>query len=195
MGFFGATRAAKSKERHVVCPRFVVFDFDLDDGGPFRLWEGASEIVVDGETYRGFAEVGSISDAAFGAGDAAGNITYQLSGVSSEVVEAAQSQADKVRGRDVQLFGHFLDADTLQLFDDPFVIRNDIMDTLHYAGQGPSNRTVTLTAETFWTARNAAAYAYYSPKDQEARFPGDRGLDFVPTMKNKRVAWPLVGAF
>lgn len=195
MGYFGATRAALAAGRHVAAPRFITFDFDLDAGGPFRVWEGAGEITVDGDTYRGFAEVGSISDAVFGIGDAAGSVTYQMSGVSAAVVEAAKAQSDKIRGRDIHQYGHFLDRDTLQPLDDFFVIRSDVMDILSYVGSGPSDRTVQLTAETIWTARNAAAFAYYTDRDQEARFAGDRGLERIVQMKNKRVAWPLIGAF
>lgn len=195
MSYFGAVRAVIASGGHVVVPRFVTFDFDLDVGGPFRCWEGAGDIVIDGETFKGMAGVGSIGDAVFGVGDAAGNVTYQLSGVSPEVVEAAQSQVDKVRGRSVLQRGHFLDVQTRQPLDDWFVIRSDIMDLLSYSGRGPADRTVSLTAETIWTTRNAAAFAYYSDRDQEARFSGDRGLERIVQMKNKRVAWPLASAF
>lgn len=195
MSYFGATRAAIASGRHVVAPRFVRFEFDLDDGGPFRVWEGAGDIEIDGETWKGLAGIASISDSVFGVGDAAGNVTYQLSGVSAAIVEAARSQADKVRGRAVLQRGHFLDTETLQPLDDWFVIRNDIMDLLSYAGRGVADRTVSLTAETIWTTRNAAAFAYYSDRDQQARFAGDLGLERIVQMKNKRVAWPLIGAF
>lgn len=195
MSYFGAVRSALASGRHVVAPRFVTFDFDLDVGGPFRVWEGAGDITIDSETFKGMAQLGSIGDSMFGLGDAAGNVTYQLSGVSPEVVEAAQSQADKVRGRAVLQRGHFLDTQTLQPLDDWFVIRSDIMDLLSYAGRGPSDRTVSLTAETIWTTRNAAAYAYYSDRDQQARFLGDKGLERIVQMRNKRVAWPLVDSF
>lgn len=195
MSYFGAVRAALAEGRHVVAPRFVRFDFDVPSAEPFRVWEGAGNITVDGETFQGMAGLGSISDAVFGVGDAAGHVTYQLSGVSPEVVYAAQSEASVIRGREVLLRGHFLDVATAQPLDDFFVIRNDIMDLLSYSGRGPSDRTVQLTAETIWTTRNAAAFAYYSDRDQQARFSGDLGMERIVQMKQKRVAWPLVGAF
>lgn len=191
MSFFTATQAAIAAGRQVIAPRFVVFDFDLDVGGPFRIWTGTGQIIIDALTWDGFGELASISDAEVGLADVAGNVTYTLSGVSPEVVEAAQSQQDKVRGRDVQQLGHFLDVDTLQPLDDFFVLRTDVMDLLSYRSSGPRDRTVSVSAETIWTSRNAAAFAYFSDRDQQARFAGDLGLERVAGMKNKRVDWPF----
>lgn len=193
MSFFGATRAALAAGQHVVCPRFVEFEFA---SGTERVWEGTGLIFADGATWKGAGEIGSIGDAVFGVGDQAGNITYRLSGVAPAVAAAAQAEfATEVRGRDVTLYGRFLNATTLQPLDTRFTLRQDIMDSISYSASGPGLRSITLTAETIWTNRNAAAFAYYTDRDQQARFPGDVGLEFMPQMKNKRVVWPDVDAF
>jgi hypothetical protein len=189
LAFFSATQSAAARGRHVCCPRFVHFAFDSED---VRVWEGYGDIVVDGETWKGLGELGSIADSNFGVSDAATNVTYTLSGVSSRIVAAAKAQADEVRGRLVRLYGQFLDVETLEPLDSLFAIRIDVMDVLSYSGGGPSDRSVTLTAETIWTARNAASFAYFSNRDQDTRFAGDLGLDFLPLYRpGVRRLWPI----
>jgi len=192
MSFFGSVRAAYASQRHVLSPHFVTFEFA---SGPLFVWEGAGDIIMEGDVYRGAADLGSISDATFGAGDAAGNIVYTLSGVNEDVIAAAKEEEFEVRGRDVLLRRHFMDVETQALLDDPIVVRQDIMDVLAFSASGPNSYSVKLTCETIWTNRNAAAYAYYSGRDQRVRFAADEGMDFVVQMKNKRVRWPDADAF
>lgn len=191
MSYFNATQAALANGRAVISPRFVQFNFDPVDGGVVRLWEGAGSIEVDSLNWRGFAELGSISEASFGFGDAAGNITYTLSGVSPALITKAQDESASVRGRSVFLYSHFFDVLTLQPLDDFYLLREDIMDVLTYSGEGPDQRSISVVAETIWVFRNAASFAYFSDKDQKKRWPGDRGLEFVARMKDKRVRWPF----
>lgn len=188
MSYFGATRAAIAEGRHVICPRFAKFEFDSET---VRVWEGVGDILIDAQTWQGMGVLGSVSDSMFGTSDQAGNVTYMLSGVSPEIVVLAREGAGEIRGRPVSLYGRFLSVETLEPLDSTFVLRIDVMDVLSYAGTGPSDRRVTLTAETIWTARNAASFAYFSHKDQQARFSGDLGLERVQLyVPGVRRTWP-----
>lgn len=186
--FFNATQATLAAGRTVSLARLVHFDFEDD---PQRVWDGLGDIEIDGATWHGLADLGSIADAAMGRSDAAGAVAYELSGVSAVIVAMAKAQQDQVRGRDVTLYGRFIDGETLEPLDDSFMLRQDIMDLMSYSGTGPAGRRISLTAETIWTNRKAAAFAYFSDKDQEARFPGDRGLEYVALLKpGLRRPWP-----
>ncbi|MBN8994344.1 MAG: hypothetical protein J0H94_03895 [Rhizobiales bacterium] len=125
----------------------------------------------------------------FGANDTADQVTFTLSGVDPTFVALANN-AESTEGRDVTIWGQFLD-DDCQPLDDKWVIRQLIMDRPAYQANGPTSRTVTLSAETIWTNRNRAANAYYSDRDQQARFPGDLGCVFIPTLRHKKVPWPV----
>lgn len=187
MAFFDATLAALAAGQHVAVAMLVEFDF-LE--GMFRVWDGAGSITVGANTYLGAGEWGSISEIEFGENDAADKITFLLSGVDPDVIVAAQD-SESVRGRDVFIYGQFLDTTTLAPYDARWPIRQLIMDTLAFSARGPSQRSIMLSCETIWTNRNHAAYAFYSDKNQQERFPGDRGLEFLPTLKNKITKWPV----
>ena len=111
-------------------------------------------------------------------------------GVSATMTRDGGETGDSVRGRDVTIYGLFLDVETMQPLGSKWVVRQLIMDTIGYGAKGPSERSISLTAETIWTTRNLAAFAYWSDRDQQARFPGDLGCQFIPTLKNKRLSWP-----
>ncbi|MEF2551985.1 hypothetical protein VQ042_11540 [Aurantimonas sp. A2-1-M11] len=154
-----------------------------------RVWNGIGVLDLDGYEWIGTGELGSISSIKFGENDTAEQVTFALSGVDPEFVTLARA-GDSVRGRDVTIFALFLDRETLQPLGSKWVVRQLIMDTIGYGAKGPSERSISLSAESIWTTRNLAAFAYWSDRDQQARFPGDLGCQFIPTLKNKRLAWP-----
>ncbi|HEX5940503.1 MAG TPA: transcriptional regulator, partial [Dehalococcoidia bacterium] len=45
--------------------------------------------------------------------------------------------------------------------------------------QGIGVRTVSFTVETLWQSQNFPFGGKWSPADQERRYPGDKGLEFV----------------
>ncbi|WP_062228790.1 hypothetical protein [Aureimonas frigidaquae] len=186
MAIFNAVQAAAAQGREVTLAALVDFDFP---GYRLRTWSGSGVLVVDGVEWHGAGQMGSISAIPFGENDSADKITFTLSGVEPQLVTQVNN-SDAVRGRDVTVYGQFFDNTTHQPLDGKFVIRSMIMDTIGYSASGPSERTISLTAETIWTARNLASYSYWSDRDQKARYPGDRGCEFIPTLKNKVVAWP-----
>lgn len=187
MPFFSDTLAAVAADRQVYLAALVEFDFAENIR---RMWDGTGVLVVDGVEWIGSGELGSISEVKFGENDDADKVTFSLSGVSPEIVTLARS-GDSVRGRDVTIYGQFLDVDTMQPLDSKWTIRQLIMDTIGYGAKGPSDRSISLTAETIWTSRNLAAFAYWSDRDQQARYPGDLGCQFVATLKNKKATWPV----
>lgn len=187
MADFSALQKAAMAGRVVHLVNLVEFDFAE---GIRRVWNGTGYLDLDGFEWLGTGELGSISSISFGENDDAEKVTFALSGVDPEFVTLARS-GDSVRGRDVTIYGLFLDVETMQPLGSKWVVRQLIMDTIGYGAKGPSERSISLTAETIWTTRNLAAFAYWSDRDQQARFPGDLGCQFIPTLKLKKVAWPV----
>ena len=186
MAFFTQTQATVAAGGRVYLAAMVQFDFAE---GARRVWDGTGVLRAYGEEWIGSGLLGSISEIEIGQNDDADRMTFQLSGVNPEMVQLAR-QGESVRSRAVTVWGQFLDPDSMQLLDDRWVLRQMVMDTVGYAAQGADQRTISLTAETLWTSRNLAAFASWSDKDQKRRHPGDRGCEFIPTLRNKRLAWP-----
>jgi hypothetical protein len=64
------------------------------------------------------------------------------------------------------------------------------MQTPRFELQGASTRRITVSAESLFSLRSRPAFSQYTDTDQKARFPGDRGFEFVPGLVNKIVTWP-----
>lgn len=189
MAFFTAGQQALAAGERVGHTRLVLFDFE---GAPMRVWEGGAGVIeVDGEDWQGLGRYGQMSELPGGFNDAAGNVTFTLSGVDAEIVRLARSEQSKVKGRDVTIYGQFLSAPGVPIYS-KYVMGVFTMDTMTFRGSGPRNRSIELVGESIWANRNGAAYANYSDRDQQARFPGDKGLEFIHRMTSgRRVTWPV----
>ena len=185
MAFFNATQAALAAGRTVFAARLVHFDFAER---PMHAWEGVGPLELDGATWLGLALIGSIGEIPVAVNDEAGSVDFTLSGVSPEIVARARDSAS-VRGREVTIYGQMFGED-LQPADAKYMLAELEMDVMSYAGTGPNDRRIRLTAESIWADRNGAAQALYSDRDQQLRFPGDLGCALVAALKNKRVDWP-----
>lgn len=49
---------------------------------------------------------------------------------------------------------------------------------------------MTITAESIFSLRSRPRAATYSDRDQDRRFPGDKGFEFVAKLLNKVTTWP-----
>ena len=113
-----------------------------------------------------------------------------LSGVDPELITIARNASNEVTGRPCYVYLQFFDANWATL-DQPVPLRSAIMDQMTYEVVGPSQAGITLTAEGVFAARNAVPFAFYTDRDQNARFPGDRGLEVVPSLIHHIVEWPV----
>lgn len=188
MAFFDSTLAAYAAGRRVALAVLVECDFAE---GVNRFWlTGQGTLEAGGYDWMGTGELVSTSAIGTGQGDGADKMEFTLSGVSTELLALAQD-AESVRGQRITVYGQFLDADSLQPYDDMWPLPTaDVMSTIGFAATGPGQRAITITAESIFAARDRARYAFYTVRDQEERFPGDRGLEYIPTLKNKEVIWP-----
>lgn len=186
MGFFNETIEALAGQQ--VVHAALLADFDFNEGHAYA-WTGLGDVEIDGNTYLGRGDLVSIAPFPFGADDAAEAHSSTLSGVEPQYVTEART-APTVRGRSVRWYLQFFGED-LQPLDSKYLLADRVMDVMSYSGVGPSQRSITLTSEDIWTNRNTAEHANWSDADQQAVFPGDRGLEFVAELvPGKRITWP-----
>jgi hypothetical protein len=187
MAFFNETIAALAQGRTVYLALLVSHDFE---SGIAYNWTGYGALDLDGVTWIGKGDLVSFGGIPFNADDVAGAITITLSGVEPQFIAEARTMPP-IRGRAQQIWLQFFDATTLQPLDDKLLIADRVMDVMRWSGSGPSQRSVSVTSEDIWADRNICEYANWSNADQQALFPGDRGLEFVAEMvPGKRVDWP-----
>lgn len=162
---------------------------------PKRWWTGFGNLDAMGYRWQGTGALIGIDGLQTGSGTVAPQTTFTLSGVDSEIVSMAVQGSSRVKDRLVRVWLQYFDVSgASQVYGnlgEPITIWTGRMDTLKLTASATS-RQVTLSAESLWANRNRPPYGYYSDRDQNARFPGDRGLEQVASLVRKSIKWPEV---
>lgn len=195
MGFFPETIAAKLAGRTIGASLLAFMDFK---DAPRRWWPGFGPLEAGGYTWQGTGELISVGGLDQPIGTVAPKATFQLSGIDASIVTLARQASDRVKDRRVTVYIQFFDASPDDAgvqpwtnLDQPFAVWSGLMDQMTYTADGPANRGINLTAESLWVNRRRPAYGLWTDRDQNARFPGDRGLEQVVNLVTKTIRWPV----
>lgn len=192
MGFFNETVAAHLEGRTVGAALLMLFDF-VDE--PLRYWTGFGPLEAGGYTWEGSGDVIEIDGLGAPAGVVAAQTTAALSGVPANLVAIVRNASHRVKGRSLKVYLQCLLARPedggmpWRTLDQPALIWSGIMDQMRYLTDGPGTRRISVSAESVWTDRNRPPFGLLTSADQKARFPGDKGLDFAPSLVNKTIRW------
>jgi hypothetical protein len=152
-----------------------------------RFWDGVRELTAGGQVWEGSSDVISVSGMGHSRNMSAQQVTFTLSGATGELIQFAAGNQQEVTNRPCAVFLQFLAEDRSTL-DNPFAVWSGNMDTMGFSVGGDSQQ-IQLTAETLFVSRIRAPYAYQTDRDQQARWPGDTGFQFMPLLRNKTVPW------
>lgn len=196
MGLFPDTIARALGGGRVQCANLALFDFA---SGPMRLWGGNGMLKTnDGAEWQGLGEWVGISGIEQAVNGEAPEATFTLSGVDAEVIRLARDEFDsEVRGRLVRLYIQFFGVDDP---DDPDNQRPLDLPYPIWAGRclapgfeippDGGDRSISVRVESLFSLRSRPRYAMNTDRDQQRRFPGDKGFEFVATLVNKVLTWP-----
>jgi hypothetical protein len=177
-----ATVVANALGDAVVEPFFAI---DLGfDTGTLRLWTGHGSKIIDGEEYIGAGAFLQVSDLQETAEIQAAGATLTLSGIPSELLSLALTEPYQQRPARIY-FGLIADADDMV---EVFTARMDQMTI----DEGPETSTIQLTVENVLVDLERPRVARYTNADQQSRFPGDRGLEFVESVQGREIFWGRV---
>jgi hypothetical protein len=186
-GFFEPVIEAIAAGHSVHAALFVANEFNV---GISRNWTGLGVINIAGFDWIGTGELVKIGALAFGGDDAAPGLTLALSGVDPAFVAEARTMPS-VHGLEQRIYLQFFDADTLQPVGAHYELDRRYLDVIGFSIQGPSAASVSLSSESEWTGLNTAAFQDWSTADQQALFPGDRGLEYIAELVyGQRLGWP-----
>lgn len=187
MAFLSATQAAAARGQTVRIAVLAFFDFV---GDPRWYWIGSGPLrTADGQVWEGTGSLATISGLATPIGTTAPSATFGLSGVDARVAALARKQSSTVKGREVRVYVQFY-TDDLALLDAPVEVWSGDLDLMTYEVHDDGTYSVTVTAESPWANRSKAPYGFLNDTDQQARFPGDRGLELVGSLPGKAINWP-----
>lgn len=187
MSLFPETIAAAMRGARPRCANLVLLDFV---GEPMRLWTGNGLLTAGGFEWAGIGSLGSMSGLEQAVNGEAPEATFTLTGIDGTIMRLARDEFDaKARNRRAVAYIQFFNEDDDRTLDQPFPVWGGRMHAPQFTIQG-STREVSVTCESLFTLRSRPNFAMYTDRDQQKRFDGDRGFEFVATLVNKVVTWP-----
>ncbi|SCW61866.1 hypothetical protein SAMN02927924_01704 [Sphingobium faniae] len=195
MSLFPDTIAASLAGSRVDCAFLVRFDFASK---PMRLWKGNGRLRTnDGMFWNGIGQLGSMSGIEQAVNGEAPEMSFGLSGIDAEIMRLARDEFEaEVKGRLVYVLIQFFgvddpdDPDNQRPLDNPYPVCCGRCLTPTFTMNQEGERSVTIAAESLFSLRSRPRHAMYTDADQQRRFPGDKGFEFVGSLVNKVVTWP-----
>ncbi len=154
------------------------------DSGVETLWSGRGPLQWNGETYVGVGDIGAVGAIEEGIEARAFGVELTLSGVPASRLSLALGE--DVQGRRAEIRLGFLDT-AGALVADPVLLFRGRMDSMNVSlGE---TATIALTAENRLADWDRPRVRRYAHADQQARFPGDLGFEFVNATTEKEIVW------
>lgn len=144
------------------------------------------DIVFDGETYVGGSGIANISSIEESQELQATGIRLTVSGVSVSNVSIALTE--NFKNVDATLYLGFLNSTNYTLHDDPFVIFKGKVDTQDLQVD-EETATIVIEIENRLIDWERPRIKRYTNNDQQKKYPGDRGLEFIQELVEKELFW------
>lgn len=153
-----------------------------------QLWDGHRTLkTLDGQKWIASGKLISASGLEQSRGMTAPQATFTLEGATDDMVNWAANAETEITNRPCSVFAQFLTS-RYEPLDMPISVWSGVMDTMN-VNAGVKNQVISLSAEQLFVARIRALYGFMTDQDQQARWPGDLGLEFMPQLRNKKTKW------
>lgn len=165
--------------QEVVEPFFAV-DFDFASG-PLYLWSGYGDLVIGSKTYLGAGQLMNISTVEETTEIEAKGATITLSGIPSSFLSLALDE--QYQGRECRIYLGIMSSpsDYMEIFTGE-------LDQMNIA-EDASTSTIAVTAENVLIKLERPVVRRFTNQDQQSRYPGDLGLEFVASLQDKEIYW------
>ncbi len=165
----------------------VIAAAELDfQSGFLRLHSGAGDKVLFGNTYKGIGGFGRITAIEEKAELGATLVELSISGLDNTSNNVTIALTENYRNRPATVYLAFIDSNG-KIVDDPTILFRGFMDNAVIV-QG-KELSVTVRINSIMADWDRAKVSRYTNEEQQDRFPGDRGLEFVPQMVEKEIKW------
>lgn len=161
--------------------------------GAMRVWHGFGPLVTtDGRTWDGIGDVVTIEGGGQQQGVVATNLTLTLAAgsdlLTDDLIAKALDSENEVYGRRYFMAVQFFD-EAWQPVDDYRAIYVGAMDRMSFK-RSADVRQIVLNIESAFVRRRTPRLQMFSDRDQKSKYPTDKGLEFMSSLKNKTVTWP-----
>ncbi|MCQ4575425.1 MAG: hypothetical protein NOU37_09305 [Candidatus Brocadiales bacterium] len=160
---------------------FVELFFDI---GTTRICSDVKTWSWGGNDYLGVGDLGGIDSIEEGSELQSSSISMSLSGIPNTYVSEALGQ--EYQNRLAKVYKGFLD-ENYQLIADPVLEFEGEIDEMNL--EEGKTATIMLTATNELSKWETPKIRRLTNADQQARFPGDKGLEFVNKIAEKVISW------
>lgn len=158
--------------------------------GAMRMWTGIGTRTFGGREWKGIGSIIAISE-----------ITRLQNGQADPFEITVMAAEDILRlgltefreealDRALNVYLQFLNFEADTALGEPWQIRDGIMRGASLTVDQDS-QTLSIKCDTLSSRRNRPPFGMLTDRDQKARFPGDRGLEFVHSLDGKEITWPV----
>jgi hypothetical protein len=198
-GEFSDTVAAYLQGKRVNVRPLAELDFR---DGVERVWGGEYVLTSGGVDWKGLGRIASVDGLDQAASLESSVMTFTLSGVevpgadlsylALATSEDRSNYVDRISTVHLQFFEITGDTEWEPL-DAPYALKAAIMTSVSVSRVRKDNghlRTVSLQANNLFFGRSIPRGATYTDRDQQLRAPGDKGMQFIPSLQNNEIPVP-----
>ena len=184
------------RKRGLAAARLAEFEFSE---GTYRAWNGVGTLTTaDARTWLGVQSLGRISPVRDSVDLAANEVVIGLTRaaegveVDAEAFATAMNEERRrdVYGRAVRTYLQVFSTTDGSLVGDPEPEFIGIMSHVVTLRQGVDAIEIQIHCESLFAEGRKPAFGYYTDADQKARYPGDRGLEYIARNADLVLTWP-----
>ncbi len=163
----------------VIKPFFAV-DIGFDDN-PLYVWNGYGDLTIGSKTYLGAGQLLNISSVEETTEMEAKGATITMSGIPSSFLSSALTEA--YQGRECKIY--FGVTSTPSDYVEVFAGELDQMNIV----EASDTATIEVKAENVLVKLETPVIRRFTDQDQQSRFSGDLGLEYVADLQDKEIFW------
>ncbi len=158
--------------------------------GPFRVWTGLGTREFGGRNWQGIGSIIDISEITRLQNGQADPFEITVSAPEEIIRQGLIEFQTEALNRTLNVYLQFLNYDADTALGPPWQIRDGIMRGANLSVETGA-QTLAIKCDTLSSRRNRPPFGMLTDRDQKARFPGDRGLEFVHSLDGKEIVWPV----
>lgn len=160
---------------------FTAVELSFDDQ-VVRLWNGYSDVTIDGDEYIGAGSLMTIGNVEESSEIAARGTTVVLMGLDASVISLALNE--DYQNRPARVIVGTIDSGVFTTYT-LFRGRMDVMEI----SESADTATIQISVENRLIDLERPRSARYTSEDQKTYYPNDLGLDYVTDLQDKTLNW------
>lgn len=158
--------------------------------GPARFWTGQGTRTFDDRDWQGVGSILSISEITRLQNGQADPFEVEIVAGDEIIRPGLIEFADEAQDRELSVYLQFLNYEADAALGAPWKIRDGLMRGATLTVDAETMK-LTVACDTTASLRNRPAYGMLTDRDQKARYPDDRGLEFVHAIDGREILWPV----